>query len=316
MRGVVFVIAAIVATAGVIVAYDKIRPAGERAASQGASPQSADPTVELASRLLLPGYYAQQDNAKYELRLFPGALPPDPKIDLPLPNGARLIGSALRLRDGAAASLDAVLDVPVATQDVAGLFERELGKAGWSPAPNRGPMGQGGGFVPATMITSRMYCKGENPPWYSVTVFTPQSAPLDVRAHIDFIHPGKASGNLYVGPCSAQNQGPMPQGLNKLPALRAPAGVLLGGGMGGSGGNDRQTSEANATTKLSSSDLETAFGQQLSAAGWTRLARGADGPVAWSTWKLPGDGDWRGVLFINETGAERRSLLVRAELLQ
>ncbi|HKY50049.1 MAG TPA: hypothetical protein VJP45_02220, partial [Candidatus Limnocylindria bacterium] len=304
MRGVVFVIAAIVVTAGVIVAYDKVRPAGERAASQGVSPQSADPAHELASRLLLPTYYGQQDNAKWELQLFPAALPPDPKIDLPLPTGARLVGSVLRIRNGAPASLDAVLDVPTSTTDVPGMFERELGKLGWSPAPNRGPM-QGGGFVPAVVGSNRMFCKGENPPWYSVTVFTPSSAPQDVRAHIDFIHPAIGTGNTWAGPCSTQNQAPSPGGPNKLPALRAPDGVRLGGGMGGMSGNDRQTSEANATTKLSAGDLEAAFAQQLSAAGWTRLARGADGPVAWSTWKLPGEGDWRGVLFINETGADR-----------
>jgi hypothetical protein len=315
VRGLVFVIAAILATAGVIVAYDRFRPAAERAASQGAAPQSSDPTQELATRLLLPGYYGQQDNAKYELRLFPAALPPDPKIDLPQPSGARLIGSSLRLRNGAPASLDVVLDVPASTADVAGLFERELGKLGWSVAPNRGPSNQGG-FVPAVVTSNRMFCKGENPPWYSITVFAPPSAPFDVRAHIDFIHPAIGTGNTYVGPCSTQNVPPMSGGLNKLPALRAPDGVLLRGGMGGMSGNDRQTSEANATTKLTANDLETAFAQQLAAAGWTRVARGADGPVAWSTWKLPGEGDWRGVLFINETGADRRSLMVRAELNQ
>lgn len=313
MRGVVFVMAAIVATAGVIVAYDRVRPAGERAASPGTAPQGGDPLAELAGRLLLPSYYGQQDNAKYELQLFPAALPPDPKIDLPLPAGARLIGSSLRLRNGTPAALDAVLDVPSSTTDVAGLFERELTKLGWSQAPNRGPSNQGG-FMPAITGSSRMFCKGENPPWYSISVFTPPSAPIDVRAHVDFIHPAIGTGNTYVGPCSTQNQPPMGgMYMNRLPALRPPDGVLLRGGMGSSGGNDRQTSEANATTKLSASDLETAFAQQLAAAGWTRVARGADGPVAWSTWKLPGDGDWRGVLFINETAADRRSLMVRAE---
>ena len=102
-------------------------------------------------------------------------------------------------------------------------------------------------------------------------------------------------------------------GLNKLPALKPPDGVVLRGGMGGMSGNDRQSSEAGATTKLSASDLESAFAPQLAAAGWTRLARGADGPVAWSTWKILGDGDWRGLLLVNETSSDRRSLLLRAE---
>lgn len=318
MRGVVFVFAVVIAVAGAIVAYDNFRPSGQRAAIQGASSsQSGDPLAELAGRLLLPSYYGQQDSAKYELQLFPAALPPDPKIDLPQPAGARLVGSSLRLRNGAPASLDVVLDVPESTADVAGLFERELTKLGWSTAPNRGQISGGGGFQPSGMSVSRMYCKGEQPPWYSVSVFQVPSAPFDVRAHIDFVNPSLAFGASYLGPCSAQQQVPMGGGgLNKLPVLRAPDGVLLRGGMGGSAGNDRQTSEAGATSKLSVADIESAFETQLVAAGWTRLAQNANGPVAWSTWQLPGEGNWRGLLLVNETGADKRSLTVRAEMVQ
>lgn len=312
MRAVVFVLAVIVATAGAIVAYDKFAPFDQHAAAPGnaSSSQSTDPTQELASRLLTPSY--MPDGATYETRLFPTQLPPDPKIDLPLPAGARLIGSALRLRNGSASSLDAVLDVPAGTNDVVGFYERELTKLGWAPAPSRGPQNQGG-FVPGMMAASRTYCKGEKPPWYSVTVFTPPSAPIDVRAHVELTNPNVSPGTGYMGPCSAQAGMVQVGGLNRLPALRAPDGVTMGGGMGGSSGSDRQTSEAVATTKLAASDLEAAFAQQLAAAGWTRLARSADGPVAWSTWKVPGDGDWRGLLLVNETSGERRSLLVRAE---
>jgi hypothetical protein len=311
MRGVVFVFVAVIAAAGAIVAYDQFRPSGQRAASPGtSSSQSGDPTQELASRLLTPSY--MPDGATYEVRLFPTQLPPDPKIDLPQPAGARLVGSALRLRNGAAASLDAVLDVPAGTNDVAGFYDRELTKLGWSPAPNRGPANQGG-FIQAVAGTYRMYCKGEQPPWYSVNIFTPSSAPIDVRVHLELTNPNAPAGGSYMGPCSAQQPGVQMGGLNKLPALRAPDGVILRGGMGGSSGSDRQTSEATATSKLGASDLESAFAQQLAAAGWMKIAHGADGPVAWSTWKVPGDGDWRGLLLVNEISGDRRSLLVRAE---
>jgi hypothetical protein len=318
MRGVVFVFVAVIAAAGAIVAYDSFRPSAQRAGSQGATStsQSGDPLAELSGRLLLPPFMKSQDNATYELRLYPAQLPPDPRIDLPQPAGSRLIGTALRLRNGAPASLDAVLDVPASTTDVAGLFERELTKLGWSPAPNRGQPQGGGGFVPSGMAANRMYCKGEQPPWYSISVFELPSAPFDVRAHIDFVNPSLGFGGTYAGPCAVQQQ-PVPMsGMNKLPTLRAPDGVVLRGGMGGGGGMDRQTSDASAISKLSVAEIESAFAQQLVAAGWTRVAASASGPVAWSTWKLPGDGDWRGLLLINETGADRRSLTVRAEMTQ
>jgi len=317
MRGVVFVFAVVIAVVGAVVAYDNFRPSGRAASQAGSSSaQSGDPLAELAGRLLLPSYYGQQDNAKYELQLFPAALPPDPKIDLPQPAGARLVGSSLRLRNGAPTTLDAVLDVPASTPDVAGLFEQELTKLGWTTAPNRG-QSQGGGFVPSGMNVSRTYCKGEQPPWYSVSVFQLPSAPFDVRAHIDFVNPSLGFGGTYTGPCSAQQAVPAGGGgLNKLPTLRAPDGVVLRGGGGGMSGGDRQSSDAGAVSKLSVGDIESGFEQQLVAAGWTRLAASASGPVAWSTWQLPGDGNWRGLLLINETGADKRSLTIRAELVQ
>jgi hypothetical protein len=311
MRGVVFVFVAVIAAAGAIAAYDQLRPAGQRAASPGASSsQSGDPAQELASRLLTPSY--MPDGATYEVRLFPTQLPPDPRIDLPQPAGARLVGSALRLRNGSAASLDAVLDVPAGTNDVAGFYDRELTKLGWSLAPNRGPANQGG-FVQAVAGTYRTYCKGEQPPWFSVNIFTPSAAPIDVRAHVEFTNPNLSSGGSFSGPCSAQPQGIQMGGPSRLPTLRAPDGVVLRGGMSGQSGNDRQTSEAVATSKLAASDLESAFGQQLVAGGWTRIAHGADGPIAWSTWKVAGDGDWRGLLLVQETTSDRRSLMLRAE---
>src|SRR5438552_9061396 len=140
MRSAAFVIGVLLLAALAVVGYQQSRPAGERAASSGAAPNGADPTAELASRLLLPPY--QQDGATYELRLYPGTLPPDPKIDLPQPAGARLVGSSVRSRNGTPASLDVVLDVPTSTSDVAGFFDRELTKLGWSAAPNRGAAGR------------------------------------------------------------------------------------------------------------------------------------------------------------------------------
>jgi len=313
MRAVAFVLAAILLTAGAVIAYEQYRPSGRAASQSASSPQGGDPTQELASRLLLPPYLVTQDNASYELRLFPGQLPPDPKIDLPQPAGARLVGSTLRLRNNAPMTFDAVLDVPISTGDVSGFYDRELGKLGWSPAPNRGGPSQGG-FVPTNIGASRMYCKGESPPWLSVSVFTPPAVPQDVRVHIDLMNPNPIAANTYAGPCSAQ--GPVPQmGLSKLPPLRAPDGIVLRPS-GGSSGGDRQTSDAVALSKLGAADIAAAFDQQLAAAGWTRTARGAEGPVAWSTWKLPGEGDWRGLLLVNETSADRRSLMVRAEIAQ
>src|SRR2546426_3145089 len=245
MRNVAFVIGSLVLAVVVVAGYQQLRPTGQRVASSGSAPQGGD-TAELASRLLLPPYLSQ-DGATYELRMYAGTLPPDPKIDLPQPAGTRLVGATLRLRNNVPASLDAVMDVPASAGDVPAFFERELAKLGWSQAPSHGGS-QPGGFVSAPIGTSRTFCKGEAPPWYTVSVFTPAGAPLDVRAHIELINASPFPGAF--GPCS-QPPGPQPMnGLNKLPPLRAPAGVLMRGSGGGGRGERRSAPAAPAPQNI------------------------------------------------------------------
>src|SRR2546428_4630877 len=100
---------------------------------------------------------------------------------------------------------------------------------------------------------------GEAPPWSSVRFFTPAGARLGVRAHIALINPNPFPGAF--GP-SWQQPGAQPMnGLNKLPPLRAPAGVVMRGS-GGGGGSGTPASQATPPTKTTAADPETAFRQQ------------------------------------------------------
>jgi hypothetical protein len=102
-------------------------------------------------------------------------------------------------------------------------------------------------------------------------------------------------------------------GNDVLPPLHAPDGVTLQL-TGGGGGPNRWTSEANAETDKTVAELEAHFARQLQAAGWTRAAGSRAGPMAWSTWKLPRDGDWMGLLFALESpGKNRKALYARVE---
>jgi hypothetical protein len=160
-------------------------------------------------------------------------------------------------------------------------------------------------------MMGKMFCKGESFPFVSLTIFGRPNAPNDVRVHYE---PAQPSSQYMGSPCSKQMGGPPPgMAAARLPQLRAPDGVFMQA-MGASFGGPRQQSEATATTSKSPTELEAFFAQQLSAAGWTRVAGGANAPLAWSTWKVPGDGDWSGVLIVFETPAkDRRSLMLRAE---
>src|SRR3989442_12229692 len=87
----------------------------------------------------------------------------------------------------------------------------------------------------------------------------------------------------------------VPDGADRMPPLKPPAGVALRGGGGGGGGG---TWPSGATVEIDQpvSEVESHFAQQLERAGWTRIAGAADDLAARSSWQLPCDGSWRGTL--------------------
>jgi len=282
-----------------------LHPLGPVAAAPPAEP---DQTQALAERLLspaLPGHDGRTQTTRLLVGQWPAGLP----LNLPVPPGGHLVGSAIRTADGTVMAVDGVLDVSgAAAADILAFYERELGPLGWSPAPSpSGPLGPGrGGFQPALDGgSSRSFCKGASGPWISVTVGPRSGTPNDVRVHVD---PGQP------GPCVTWS-GPPPggPGADLLPPLVAPTGAVVQM-QGGNNGPSRATSEATAQTDLSPADLEAHFARQLQAAGWQRLAGGTDGPLAWSSWKVPHDGDWQGLLFVLDgPGPHRRALYARVE---
>ncbi|MGA8017039.1 MAG: hypothetical protein WCB85_14090 [Candidatus Dormiibacterota bacterium] len=61
-------------------------------------------------------------------------------------------------------------------------------------------------------------------------------------------------------------------------------------------------------------ELETHFAAQLSDLGWTRVDGRAEDAVAWSSWLLPREGEWRGLLLVIAIfGPTRRSLWLQIE---
>ena len=305
-------LAAVALTA--VIALTAVEPAAQagviRGGGAGTAPASNDDLAELAARLISPPY-PMPDGSTQTATLHPGALPPNAGFDLPLPVGSHLVGSVLRQRTGANPSFDTVLDVPGTADDVTSFYERELAKKGLTPPPVPQQMQPGGFQGTAGPTKGSMFCKGDGLPYVSISVFSRPNAANDVRVHFE---PPQASAQQFVGsPCSQKGGPPPGMPTQRLPALRAPDGVVLQA-TGSSAGGPRQQSDAVATTAKGAAELESFFAQQLAAAGWTRISGGANAPLAFSTWKVPGDGDWQGVLIIIEMPAnDRRSLMLRAE---
>jgi hypothetical protein len=282
-----------------------------RGGGQGAAPASGDDLAELAARLIAPPY-PMPDGSTQKVTLHPGVLPPNPGFDLPMPPSSHLVGSVLRERTNANPSFDAVLDVPGNADNVTSFYERELGKKGLTPPPMSQQMQPGGFQGTIGPAKGSMFCKGDGLPYVSISVFSRANAVNDVRVHFEPAQ--SASAQQFVGsPCSQKGGPPPAMAAQRLPALRAPDGVVLQSS-GSSMGGPRQQSDAIANTSKTSAELESFFAQQLAAAGWTRVAGGANTPLAFSTWKVPGDGDWQGVLIVIEMPSkDRRSLMLRAE---
>jgi hypothetical protein len=56
-------------------------------------------------------------------------------------------------------------------------------------------------------------------------------------------------------------------------------------------------------------ELAAYFAEQLAGAGWLPRASRLDGPLAWSTWQVPGEGDWQGIRYVLEgPGPDQRSV--------
>ncbi len=303
-----------IATAGglVLAALVLLALGGATPATAGARPAAATPPPaadallrELAERLLTPpgGPPGQPLPTP---QLLPGALPADLPLALPVPPGGRLVGSVARRAGGTLVGAEVVVDAPGAAADTAAFYERALGPQGWTPAALGGP-GPPFGFQPSGAATFRSFCAPPGAPGsLNLQVLATTAGPGDLRLRLDLTNPG---------PCGQGAGTPrpgLPPGAERLPLLAAPDGAQVTPAGGGGGGN-RFASDALAATELPVAALHDAYAAQLAAAGWARVAGGADGPLAWSTWRLPGAGAFVGFLYVLQGAGERqRELHVQA----
>lgn len=253
-----------------------------KAPSVDSKAQDATAMQDLAERLLLHPY----PGSPSRVQLFLRRLPPQIESVIPPPPGSRLLGSALHSRAAGPASMDAVFEASIGAQELVNRYEKELLAHGWSVFPGFGP--PGGGFVPGEAGVGQAFRRGDQGPMLMVAAIARESVPSELRLKLDW--------DIIRHLPQMQRHG-RPPGEEKMPALHAPPGIELRGA-GGGGGDGNWHSEATVLTSHPPSELETHFARQLEAAGWKKVAGGADGVVGWSSWSLPGEGGWRGLLLV------------------
>jgi hypothetical protein len=253
---------------------------------------------ELIVRLVPIGIFGQEEETKPEVVV--GALPALFPSEMKLPAGARVLGGVSQGKSNARAALDA----SQAPDDVVTAIKQSLLAAGWSEPQMMMP----GGFQPMQTPTSNaLLCKSKEGPAVNVIA---QAAREGDGSEVTLIFDTYEQMQGGYSPCNqpADIQMRMP----KLPTLIHPRGVKSRS-MGAGGGDTSYASYATLLTDQSVDKLRAAYDAQLERAGWTRTAQGADGPVAWSSWRFNDDKGrpQTGVLLVmaqEQNGTEMRNL--------
>jgi hypothetical protein len=259
-----------------------------------------EPTeLELLRRLMI------KRSAPVECELIVGGLPAALADQVPLPSGARLVGSMVTGHRGLLAGLQVVLDATGNPTEVVNAFEQELRERGWDPFEGL-PGLMHGGFLPGPPSEARMLQRGGQGPVLRLSAWAGDGAFTDLRLWLDWQMPRQSEERGRHHPMGMS-------GLTRMPPLQPPEGVALET-QGGGGGGGRWNSEARVDTDLTVAALEAHFASQLVDAGWTRISGRADDLVGWSSWSLPGEGEWRGLLLVLAAfRANERSLTLRVE---
>ncbi|HZC05840.1 MAG TPA: hypothetical protein VE338_09375 [Ktedonobacterales bacterium] len=263
-------------------------PAPEPAAAE---PASAERQLELALRML-----AQQSHASpANLRLLPGQAPADLPFTLPLPPGARIVGSMTGAEpQNAPPAVTILVDAPLSPEQSVGFYVDALQAANWTQEvmPH-----MRGGFVhvqPGGFTFLNFHSASDD---QHLTITTLPGADERQTTLSIVVRKEQRPGWQRSG-MGAGSRGGMRGDMETLiPPLLPPPGASQQGG-GGGGGMGRWQSNAQTQTELPVAELIAHYDGQLERGGWRRRDGGASGPVGWSFWAFAdSEGEpWRGKL--------------------
>ena len=264
---------------------------------RGGPTTSSEPTFEeLATRLLEPSYSGSSELVGVEL--FLGGLPDELPLDLPMPEGARIVGSAVR--DGE--TIEIVLDARMAPSEAIEFYREHMTSANWTeteiPGTSRG-------FAPSDPTAT--FCQGRKNP--SLTIIAhPVEGGTDLRLNVN--------SDPQYSPCRQATE--YEDWLRPIPKLTSPDGAKhIRESFTSSDGSSVGIS-ATLETEMNSSALSAHYGDQLKAVGWTLQDRRVSGPSAWSTWTFEDEDGlfWNGFFLALDLpgSANERFVMMQASL--
>jgi hypothetical protein len=244
-----------------------------------------DALRELAMRLLSFHYSLLVAGQQVqEPQLLVGQLPPDLPVELPLPEGSRLLGSFVQENPLIA------IDTQLAGEDVVAFYRERLTAAGWiAQEEHFGP--PQGGFVHISRSEYTVAAFFTPDDRFTLTVM---SAPTPGgRTAVQLTLQGEAA---EFRPRLRPHR---PDFMAVLPSIRGPKGAMQTP-RGSSGGPDSAETSAALETDFDLAAVSIHYVDELERDGWRRLDAGTSGPVAWSVWSFVDTegATWQAVLLI------------------
>lgn len=220
------------------------------------------------------------------------SLPQGIPHNLPIPDGARIIGSVT----GYPVEYSIILSANQDSKAVQKFYERVLVEDGWRKAP-----AQGGFGYEADLFSG--YCYDDNSAFLQVETPALSKTETMIRLSLD-IQPEayQCDSGPYIGPIY----------MSLIPILHAPNGVAVTGS--GSGGGIDTDGYTTMTLQGNISEIEVMenYNQQLAAAGWEMKNNGSEDGTAWSNWTFRDEtgAGWAGSLIVVKSIPESGSLFV------
>jgi hypothetical protein len=301
LRLVVIILALLGLVGGLFLADNSLKPSTSQSnALVPSQPISQDDPValkQLIQRLVSPSFLSATPTE--QIGVYLGKLPEALPVVLPIPQGAKIVGSVLVPNT----TMIAEVDVPQNKADVFAFYKDQLQSTGWQAQVDPRNV--------TLAASQRTFCLKEKQLTLQVTAATKEPSATDVRLTL-FMDPKFVGCGPLV---QSEESDSMATDFSDLNLLASERSISQSGG----GSPYDHSVTLIFETDLKAQAVLDDFAKQLKTKGWQPLESGAGASLHWSTWQYqdPKKQTWHGVLdlFQSPENSSRYFLTVHGVLM-